>query len=70
MLVQTANAYASVLRIGREGSELVNGKSIMAVMMLAAECGTTLVVECEGPDAEEQLRAIQELVRGNFGEAG
>lgn len=68
LLVQTANAYASSLRIGREGEEAVDGKSIMSVMMLAAEHGTMLELIAEGPDCEEQLRALRELFDSRFGE--
>ena len=43
-LVSTASAYASRVRIGREG-QMVDGKSIMSVMMLAASQGTELILE-------------------------
>lgn len=66
--VKTANAYASRLMVGREGEEKVDGKSIMGVMMLAAEQGTRLELESEGPDCEEQIRALRELVESGFGE--
>jgi phosphotransferase system HPr (HPr) family protein len=66
--VQTANSFASRLRVGRAGEEMVDGKSIMGIMMLAAECGTDLTLEAEGPDCEEQVRAIRELVDSGFGE--
>ncbi|MDP6929756.1 MAG: HPr family phosphocarrier protein [Planctomycetota bacterium] len=66
--VQTANAYASSLRVGREGEPKVDGKSIMGIMMLAAENGVRLELEAEGPDGEEQLRALAELVDSGFGE--
>jgi len=69
LFVQTANAYASALTVGRPGSEeRVDGKSIMGMMMLAAECGSELELEATGPDAEGLLRALQELIAANFGE--
>jgi phosphocarrier protein len=46
----------------------VDGKSIMGVMMLAAEQGTTLELLSEGPDSADQIRAIEELAASNFGE--
>ena len=55
------------ITIRREDLE-VNGKSIMGVMMLAAECGTMINVRAEGPDAEEALQAIADLVASRFGE--
>lgn len=67
LLVQTANAYAATLRVGRDGV-MVDGKSIMAVMMLAAETGAVLDLESEGPDCEEQIRAVRALVEAKFGE--
>jgi phosphocarrier protein len=66
--VQTANSFASRLSVGRPDGEKVDGKSIMGIMMLAAESGTTLELEAEGPDCAEQLRALQELVDSRFGE--
>ena len=45
----------------------VNGKSIMGVMMLAAEEGSTIRVRAEGADESEALAALQELVDGKFG---
>lgn len=66
--VQTANAYVSNLRVGRPDDEKIDGKSIMGIMMLAAECGTILEIESEGPDCEEQVRALRELVESHFGE--
>ena len=69
LFVQTANAYASSLRVGRaEQDERVDGKSIMGMMMLAAEKGTELELEADGPDADALLRALQDLVAARFGE--
>ncbi|MEC8653629.1 MAG: HPr family phosphocarrier protein [Planctomycetota bacterium] len=69
LFVQTANAYASQLRVGRvDDDEQVDGKSIMGMMMLAAEQGVELELEAVGPDADEMLRALSELVAANFGE--
>lgn len=69
LFVQTANAYASKLQVGRiDDAERVDGKSIMGMMMLAAERGTELELVAEGPDADGLLRALTELVVANFGE--
>ncbi|MFZ9509220.1 MAG: HPr family phosphocarrier protein [Burkholderiaceae bacterium] len=46
----------------------VNAKSIMGVMMLAAARGSTLVVEAEGPDADQAVAALVELIGSGFGE--
>ena len=69
LFVQTANSYASQLRVGRvDNDERVDGKSIMGMMMLAAEKGVELELEAVGPDADALLRALVELVAANFGE--
>ena len=68
LFVQTANGFASTLQVSRPGSPPVDGKSIMGVMMLAAEKGATLELCAEGPDCHEQIRAITELVENGFGE--
>ena len=47
----------------------VNGKSIMGVMMLAAEMGTVLKFRVEGPDEEDSMNAIEEVFNSKFGEA-
>ena len=46
----------------------MNGKSIMGVMMLAAECGSSIVIRADGADAEQAVEAIMQLVAGGFGE--
>ena len=69
LFVQTANAYASDLRVSRvDQDERVDGKSIMGMMMLAAERGTELELEAAGPDADAMLRALGDLVAAGFGE--
>ncbi len=46
----------------------VNGKSIMGMMMLAAECGSDLVIRADGEDAEAAVEELAALVAGGFGE--
>ena len=52
----------------RHGDLNVNGKSILGVLMLAAETGAQLTITAEGPDAEDAVRALTELVESRFGE--
>ena len=66
-IVKLAAKYASDITVVREELE-VNGKSIMGVMMLAAECGSTLQLKAEGPDAAEALDALAKLIQSKFGE--
>ena len=55
------------ISIEKDG-ETVNGKSIMGVMMLAAECGSEIQVTTKGPDAQKAIDAIERLVKSEFGE--
>ena len=66
-LTQTAGRFRSDIWLSRNGRR-VNAKSIMGVMMLAAAKGSTVVVETDGPDEEQALRALQSLVANRFGE--
>jgi phosphocarrier protein len=66
LFVKTSSRFRSEVFISRDDLE-VNGKSIMGVMMLAAEVGSTVTVRADGPDADEALTALKELVEGNFG---
>ncbi len=66
-MVKAAAKFKSDITISREDIE-VNGKSIMGVMMLAAECGSTILLRATGPDTTEAVAAIESLVHGKFGE--
>ena len=66
-LVKTAAKFKSEITIVRDDLE-VNGKSIMGVMMLAAELGATLTIRANGPDAQQAVDAIAELIAQKFGE--
>ena len=67
-IVKLAAKYSSDITVIRDELE-VNGKSIMGVMMLAAECGSTLQLKAEGPDAKEALDALEKLIESKFGES-
>ena len=66
-IVKLAAKYTSEITISRDGTE-VNGKSIMGVMMLAAECGASIVLRATGDDAEQAIDAIATLIANKFGE--
>lgn len=66
--VAVAGLYPCQVKVGRDSDRLVDGKSIMAVMMLAAGIGTTLHLEAEGEQADEALRALVELIENKFDE--
>jgi len=66
LFVKTAARFQSQVLVSRDDLE-VNGKSIMGVMMLAAEEGSTIKVRADGPDEQAALAALTELVNGKFG---
>ncbi|MCE2900265.1 MAG: HPr family phosphocarrier protein [Gemmatimonas sp.] len=66
-MVKAASRFKSDITISRDDLE-VNGKSIMGVMMLAAEYGATITLRATGPDAEDALAALTALVSARFGE--
>ncbi|HET7632299.1 MAG TPA: HPr family phosphocarrier protein [Gemmatimonadaceae bacterium] len=66
-IVKLASGFASSITLVRDDLE-VNGKSIMGVMMLAAEQGAELVVRADGPDAQAAVEAIVQLIASGFGE--
>ncbi len=66
LFVKTAARFQSQVFVSRDDLE-VNGKSIMGVMMLAAEEGSTIRVRADGPDEAAAVVALRELVDGKFG---
>jgi phosphocarrier protein len=66
-IVRLASTFAAHIEVGREGM-MVNAKSIMGVMMLAAEHGSDLAIRAEGADAEQAVAALAGLVASGFGE--
>ena len=66
LFVKTAARFAAEVYVSRDDLE-VNGKSIMGVMMLAAEEGSTIRVRTDGPDEGQALAELRELVDGKFG---
>jgi phosphocarrier protein HPr len=67
-IVKLASKYQSDITLVREDLE-VNGKSIMGVMMLAAEFGSSLLLRAAGPDAEQAVNALSDLIARKFGES-
>ncbi|MDD9890283.1 MAG: HPr family phosphocarrier protein [Gammaproteobacteria bacterium] len=65
-LVELTSSYDSVIQIGHE--KMVDGKSILSLMMLAAVQGTELNIEAEGSDEEQAISAITTLINDRFGE--
>ena len=66
-IVRLASSFASEIELSKDGLD-VKGKSIMGVMVLAAECGSEITIRATGPDAEQAVQALAELVADGFGE--
>ena len=67
-IVKTAGKFKSSITIIRDDLE-VNAKSIMGVMMLAAEYGSTVTLRAVGEDAEAALDALSAVIANKFGES-
>ena len=65
-LVQLTGGLESTVQIGHE--KMVDGKSILSLMMLAAVQSTELSVEVDGPDEEQAMSAILTLIKNRFDE--
>jgi phosphocarrier protein len=65
--VKLASRFKSAVEV-RKDDLAVNGKSIMGVMMLAAECGSSLTIKTDGEDAESAMAALLALVADGFHE--
>ena len=65
-LVGVTSAYSSKIKVGHE--KMVDGKSILSLMMLAAVKGTTLSIEVDGDDEEQAMTAIVALINNKFDE--
>jgi phosphocarrier protein len=67
-IVKLAAKYQCEITIIKDDLD-VNGKSIMGVMMLAAEHGSSITFRAEGPDADQAHDALATLVHNKFGES-
>jgi phosphocarrier protein len=67
--VQLAARFQSHVRVGR-ATTMMDGKSIMGILLLAAARGTTIDISAEGPDEHEAVAALVHLVETGFGEEG
>ncbi len=65
LIVETASQFQCQVIFIKDGMR-ANAKSIMNIMLLAAEPGATIVVETEGPDEADALKAIEELFLSKF----
>jgi phosphocarrier protein len=66
--VHVATRFASQIRVARD-ARVMDGKSIMGILLLAAGRGTTLTISADGPDEGEAIEALAHLVESGFGES-
>lgn len=66
-LVSTTSGFESSIEIGSD-DKMIDAKSILSIMLLAASQGSELTLHIDGPDEEDALKAIQQLVDNRFGE--
>jgi phosphocarrier protein len=65
--VHTAGRFRSRVTAGRDG-RVMDGKSILGILLLSASQGTAIDVTAEGEDEEQAMAALAALVEGGFGE--
>lgn len=65
--VHTAADYQARVTAGRDG-HVMDGESILGILLLGASRGTTIEITAEGPDEEAAIEALVALVEGRFGE--
>ena len=65
--VHLATRFSSQIRVARD-AKVMDGKSIMGILLLAAARGTTLTISAEGPDEASAVTSLIELVESGFGE--
>lgn len=66
-IATTASRFAADVQITKDGM-VVDAKSVLELLMLAAECGSELIVSADGDDAKEAVGAVCDLVTSHFGE--
>ncbi|EZQ15910.1 HPr family phosphocarrier protein [Pseudomonas sp. G11-1] len=66
--VNVAKQHECSVRVGGDEQQMVDGKSIMQVMMLAASKGSEICISCEGEHAEQAMAELIGLINDYFGE--
>jgi phosphocarrier protein HPr len=66
-IATTSGRFSSNVTIAKDGLT-VDAKSVLELLMLAAECGSELTITADGADANEAVKAVKNLVEGRFGE--
>lgn len=66
LVVRSASKFKAEIFFSKGDTQRINGKSIMGVMMLAAEQGSQILVEAEGEDENEAVEILAQLLESNF----
>ena len=66
--VHLATRFDSQIRVGRN-TRVMDGKSILGILLLAAARGTTITISAQGADEREAVEALAQLVESGFGES-
>ena len=66
LIVRSAAKFKSEIYFSKGDVDRINGKSIMGVMMLAAEQGSEILIEAEGEDATQAVEILAQLLASNF----
>lgn len=67
-LVQTANRFQGTDIFVRKGDKEVSARSMLSILSLGAAAGETITIRCQGPQENEAMEAIAQLVESGFGE--
>ena len=67
LLVKLSGSFDSTIKIHKD-EVVVDGKSIMGILMLEAGSGTQLKIVCDGSDEKQALQAVIKLISGGFRE--
>jgi phosphocarrier protein len=65
--VHVASRFKAQVRVARAG-RVIDGKSIMGILLLAAPCGAAITISADGPDERDAIADLCKLVEGGFGE--
>jgi len=67
LFVQTAKKFKSAVKVRKDSME-VDAKSILLILTLAVNQGSTITIKADGEDEQEAVKALQTLVESDFGE--
>lgn len=63
--IQKANEFKSSIWVSKDERK-INAKSLLGVLSLGVTRGTSILIEAEGPDEEDAIKALEDLIASNF----